>query len=107
MYNTQSNYTYQYQHSFPTRRSSDLFSNGTGWVNPGAFLSDNRTYVIIALWEGQIVNQTAMYTPVDRKSTRLNSSHLGISYAVFYLKKKKKPQKSLSNKTYNTKQRQT
>src|SRR5258705_3715043 len=25
----------------------------------------------------------------DRKSTRLNSSHLGISYAVFYLKKKK------------------
>src|SRR5262245_63919079 len=33
-------------------------------------------------------------TPVtwsrDRKSTRLNSSHLGISYAVFCLKKKKK-----------------
>src|ERR1035441_10901805 len=31
-------------------------------------------------------------TPVvssDRKSTRLNSSHLGISYAVFCLKKKK------------------
>src|SRR5437899_6019090 len=26
----------------------------------------------------------------DRKSTRLNSSHLGISYAVFSLKKKKK-----------------
>src|SRR5262245_27388833 len=26
--------------------------------------------------------------PVDRKSTRLNSSHLGISYAVFCLKKK-------------------
>src|SRR5437899_8802331 len=25
---------------------------------------------------------------VDRKSTRLNSSHLGISYAVFCLKKK-------------------
>src|SRR5262245_63748347 len=25
----------------------------------------------------------------DRKSTRLNSSHLGISYAVFCLKKKK------------------
>src|SRR5262245_63743365 len=29
----------------------------------------------------------------DRKSTRLNSSHLGISYAVFCLKKKKKKQK--------------
>src|SRR5262245_1425723 len=28
--------------------------------------------------------------PTDRKSTRLNSSHLGISYAVFCLKKKKK-----------------
>src|SRR5947199_7809020 len=27
--------------------------------------------------------------PSDRKSTRLNSSHLGISYAVFCLKKKK------------------
>src|SRR2546426_5985380 len=27
---------------------------------------------------------------VDRKSTRLNSSHLGISYAVFCLEKKKK-----------------
>src|SRR5205814_9201299 len=30
-----------------------------------------------------------LVTP-DRKSTRLNSSHLGISYAVFCLKKKKK-----------------
>src|SRR5262245_30962627 len=28
------------------------------------------------------------YPPGDRKSTRLNSSHLGISYAVFCLKKK-------------------
>src|SRR5437868_10038655 len=27
--------------------------------------------------------------PVDRKSTRLNSSHVSISYAVFCLKKKK------------------
>src|SRR5438045_5896507 len=32
---------------------------------------------------------------LDRKSTRLNSSHLGISYAVFCLKKKKfNPMKS-------------
>src|ERR1039458_7103415 len=29
--------------------------------------------------------------PTDRKSTRLNSSHLGVSYAVFCLKKKTKP----------------
>src|SRR5207253_5861971 len=28
--------------------------------------------------------------PLDRKSTRLNSSHVAISYAVFCLKKKKK-----------------
>src|SRR5437899_12250365 len=32
----------------------------------------------------------AAAAPGDRKSTRLNSSHLGISYAVFCLKKKKK-----------------
>src|SRR6266850_5116179 len=31
--------------------------------------------------------------PTDRKSTRLNSSHLVISYAVFCLKKKKKKNK--------------
>src|SRR2546426_5686198 len=33
----------------------------------------------------------------DRKSTRLNSSHLVISYAVFCLKKKKKPNRSPQN----------
>src|SRR5437899_7308188 len=47
----------------------------------------------------------------DRKSTRLNSSHLGISYAVFCLKKKKKLQEFLRtiqghprehDHTYNT-----
>src|ERR1035441_10833574 len=32
---------------------------------------------------------------IDRKSTRLNSSHLGISYAVFCLKKKKTHEKTL------------
>src|SRR5205814_4466181 len=39
---------------------------------------------------------------VDRKSTRLNSSHLGISYAVFCLKKKKKKEKNKTNKIKNT-----
>src|SRR2546426_3009107 len=34
----------------------------------------------------------------DRKSTRLNSSHLVISYAVFCLKKKKKNTTELSSK---------
>src|SRR5205814_3836755 len=37
------------------------------------------------LWQFQLSRKE-----VDRKSTRLNSSHLGISYAVFCLKKKKK-----------------
>src|SRR2546429_6659278 len=35
----------------------------------------------------------------DRKSTRLNSSHGYISYAVFCLKKKKQPQRSTSMPT--------
>ena len=34
----------------------------------------------------------------DRKSTRLNSSHLGISYAVFCLKKKTKKKKQKKKK---------
>src|SRR5689334_23746292 len=34
-------------------------------------------------------------TVVDRKSTRLNSSHSSISYAVFCLKKKKKKQQKI------------
>src|SRR3712207_6940284 len=33
----------------------------------------------------------------DRKSTRLNSSHANISYAVFCLKKKKRPPSSPTN----------
>src|SRR3712207_6865485 len=39
----------------------------------------------LALREGQAARQE------DRKSTRLNSSHANISYAVFCLKKKKTP----------------
>src|SRR5690554_6957077 len=39
---------------------------------------------------------------VDRKSTRLNSSHVRISYAVFCLKKKKNKQK---HKNYTNKER--
>src|SRR5439155_4943719 len=34
---------------------------------------------------------------IDRKSTRLNSSHVAISYAVFCLKKKKKLHRNQSN----------
>src|SRR5258705_13960238 len=46
--------------------------------------------------QGHIIRWYATGTDIedrkrDRKSTRLNSSHLGISYAVFCLKKKKTP----------------
>src|SRR2546427_5005351 len=40
---------------------------------------------------GQVLQK--LWPPVDRKSTRLNSSHSQISYAVFCLKKKKKEQR--------------
>src|SRR5262245_63096730 len=39
------------------------------------------------------VHEQPAQREVDRKSTRLNSSHLGISYAVFCLKKKNNTQK--------------
>src|SRR5256885_9390857 len=53
--------------------------------------------VILAGWLGKAISgawmavaHTAGYAArADRKSTRLNSSHLVISYAVFCLKKKK------------------
>src|SRR5262245_2700722 len=38
---------------------------------------------------GSTTVASALNPRLDRKSTRLNSSHLGISYAVFCLKKKK------------------
>src|SRR2546427_3608184 len=37
----------------------------------------------------------------DRKSTRLNSSHSQISYAVFCLKKKKKSEQSYGNERHH------
>src|SRR5690606_40958909 len=37
----------------------------------------------------RMVGHLAHFSPIDRKSTRLNSSHVKISYAVFCLKKKK------------------
>src|SRR5690606_40399423 len=41
----------------------------------------------VAEWKRQ---RREVCVPLDRKSTRLNSSHVKISYAVFCLKKKKK-----------------
>src|SRR5262245_64394951 len=53
-----------------------------------------RSLTSLNLWyvEAGDVAVTALASSphLDRKITRLNSSHLGISYAVFCLKKKKK-----------------
>src|SRR5690606_41783996 len=92
-------------HSFPTRRSSDLDGRGNHLCN--RFLDDARQ------WSGSraCLSRFACDSPTgrqilatgndvdrgwmrcfcvrDRKSTRLNSSHVKISYAVFCLKKKK------------------
>src|SRR5256885_11741060 len=46
---------------------------------------------------------TSRATPMkDRKSTRLNSSHLVISYAVFCLKKKKNTYADTHHRLYDT-----
>src|SRR5688500_19825847 len=45
-------------------------------------------------WQSQSESSTCFRVSRDRKSTRLNSSHLVISYAVFCLKKKKSPRPS-------------
>src|SRR3712207_8709250 len=41
----------------------------------------------------KVTSMTVLTATRDRKSTRLNSSHANISYAVFCLKKKKEPYK--------------
>src|SRR5438034_3526838 len=45
---------------------------------------------------------SGLLPPLDRKSTRLNSSHTVISYAVFCLKKKKKTHTSVKSKSLTT-----
>src|SRR3712207_7123574 len=48
-------------------------------------------YVLLPVFRSGNTNTVALpATALDRKSTRLNSSHANISYAVFCLKKKKK-----------------
>src|SRR5699024_11679201 len=82
--------------SFPTRRSSDLSSLVFLWflfrflfrfflLRLFCFLL--RLYLISVFLFTLL---ELLVIPVeDRKSTRLNSSHVSISYAVFCLKKKK------------------
>src|SRR2546426_5038402 len=54
------------------------------------FVDDKGADVFIGL-----VDIAVEHLEADRKSTRLNSSHLVISYAVFCLKKKKKTYKAV------------
>src|SRR5699024_12169497 len=93
-------------HFFPTRRSSDLkyhhkYSchneerSDTGQIKSNQ-LAGNRT-ADIGSHENPCrlsqLHQTRIHKTddQDRKSTRLNSSHVSISYAVFCLKKKIAP----------------
>src|SRR5688572_32679418 len=48
-------------------------------------------FIFLLMWESSGLSGAALLQ--DRKSTRLNSSHSQISYAVFCLKKKKTHQK--------------
>src|SRR5207248_7660107 len=55
---------------------------------------------------GQAPGDLSLDREADRKSTRLNSSHRTISYAVFCLKKKKKKTKSMQYGRNNNHARQ-
>src|SRR5205085_11791829 len=84
-------------HSFPTRRSSDLVSAVSydshdpldkALKSFAVNLTDNPGFgQLLQQARGEKVEVVLQQAP-DRKSTRLNSSHSQISYAVFCLKKK-------------------
>src|SRR5205085_11378068 len=74
--------------SFPTRRSSDLFLiRASGPVHKCAWEIIWTSYGLDTRIDTRI-RVSRPYEVQDRKSTRLNSSHSQISYAVFCLKKK-------------------
>src|SRR5438034_4334882 len=79
-------------------------------VSPGGYLFvsgvdlDVRTKVALDLgWEPvpELIKEIHNGDPSDRKSTRLNSSHTVISYAVFCLKKKKENEMNSSTNMEN------
>src|SRR5690606_39754352 len=82
-------------HSFPTRRSSDL-SNNCDFKSILLIESVLTAFRLISamgktsspLERAKSFNDKVPFKASDRKSTRLNSSHVKISYAVFCLKKK-------------------
>src|SRR5207302_8694586 len=88
---------------FPTRRSSDLPLSAAVWLRPVPILKairyssrrhsrrqteTSRRFLCRNANKAEI-DRAAFRWDQDRKSTRLNSSHVKISYAVFCLKKKK------------------
>src|SRR5437879_10263392 len=94
-------------HSFPTRRSSDLTDNVVDLM--AAKLKQFSSTTQEALKQlaclgniGPTATLALVQGTTDRKSTRLNSSHRCISYAVFCLKKKKKKNKVIVSKIPHT-----
>src|SRR5690625_5710658 len=77
---------------FSTRRSSDLtlidFLKERYKSHTVDILS--AFSIIIFLFSAMAAQWVGGAYLIDRKSTRLNSSHVAISYAVFFLYKKKK-----------------
>src|SRR5437868_10276501 len=65
-----------------TRLGKGVFTNGT--LDPQAIA---HTIKVLKRFHRAVQDYSADQTSVDRKSTRLNSSHVSISYAVFCLKK--------------------
>src|SRR5439155_20319048 len=85
---------HRHLHSFPTRRSSDLSSpcGRSPRESRGGSSSNPRSRGACRLCGPPRCRRrsgTCVRARIDRKSTRLNSSHVAISYAVFCLKKKK------------------
>src|SRR5688500_19623193 len=74
--------------SFPTRRSSDLPAVMERVASDLARIGVELLAVEVR--DLMVPGELKRVFAGDRKSTRLNSSHLVISYAVFCLKKKKK-----------------
>src|SRR5699024_11965877 len=80
-------------HSFPTRRSSDL-ATADSLPDLAASAPEVMAKIEAVNSGAETLQSVADLAPeLDRKSTRLNSSHVSISYAVFCLKKKKEKER--------------
>src|SRR5690554_7046060 len=83
--------------------------NTGGRVTDVAISPVNDEHLYVATATGGIFrsyDKGSNWTPIlDRKSTRLNSSHVRISYAVFCLKKKKKKNNKIKNETNKVKKK--